>query len=61
MKGARIGARFAAFADGWQILTLAGLFAVAALLSRDTRSAGAFIGFLTAYAIFQASFVAFCM
>ena len=60
VKGDRIGNRFGAFADGWQILTLGGIFCAAALLRRDGQSAGGFVGFLAAYAIFQSAFFVFC-
>jgi NHLM bacteriocin system ABC transporter ATP-binding protein len=59
-RGERVGAHFAAFADSWRIVTLMGIFAVAILLvARDVRP-GVFIAFLVAFAIFQASFAAFC-
>ncbi len=59
-RGARVANRFSAFADPWQIITLASLFAAAALLARGDVSTGAFIGFLTAFGIFQASLISFC-
>lgn len=58
--GERIGNHFHSFADSWQILTLMGLFAVAALLASRDVPPGRFIAFLIAFAIFQASFAAFC-
>ena len=60
LRGGGIGSHFTAFADAWQIISLASLFAAAAILSHGNLSAGAFLGFLTAFAIFQGSFVAFC-
>src|SRR5205085_5030802 len=59
-RGERIGAHFAAFADGWRIVTLMGIFAVAVLLAGRDLKPGVFIAFLTAFATFQASFAAFC-
>ena len=59
-RSERIGNHFAAFADGWRILTMIGLFATAALLASGDLAAGAFIAFLIAFASFQASFTAFC-
>ncbi len=60
LRAGRVANHFLAFADAWQILTLAGLFGAAALLSASHVTAGRFIGFLAAFAIFQGSFVAFC-
>ncbi len=59
-RGERIGNHFAAFADGWQIVTMMGLFATAVLLASADLPAGAFIAFLAAFASFQASFTGFC-
>lgn len=59
-RSERIGNHFAAFADGWRILTMIGLFATAALLASGDLPAGVFIAFLIAFASFQASFTAFC-
>ncbi len=59
-KGTRIADRFATFADPWQVVTLASLFAAAALLTRADLTTGTFIGFLAAFGIFQASLVSFC-
>jgi ATP-binding cassette subfamily C protein len=58
--GERIGNHFTAFSDAWQIVTLMGLFAVAAMLAAGDVAPGAFIAFLAAFAIFQGSFTAFC-
>ncbi len=59
-RGARVANRFSAFADPWQVVTLASLFAAAALLARGNVSTGTFIGFLTAFGVFQTSLIAFC-
>jgi ATP-binding cassette subfamily C protein len=59
-RGARVANRFGAFADAWQIVTLATLFAVAGLLSAEDLPPGMFIGFLAAFGIFQGSLVSFC-
>ncbi len=58
--GARVGNQFAAFAAGWQGMTLIGLFATAALLAANEIPPGRFIAFLAAFAAFQASFTGFC-
>ncbi len=58
--GERIGNHFHSFTDAWQVVTLIGLFAVAALLAGHDVPPGTFIAFLTAFAIFQASLTAFC-
>lgn len=57
--GERVGNHFTAFADSWQLVTLIGLFAAAALLSRTTLPPGQFIAFLAAFGIFQANFTTF--
>jgi NHLM bacteriocin system ABC transporter ATP-binding protein len=59
-RAGRIGNHFTAFADSWQVITLLGLFAAAALLASAEMPPGIFIGFLAAFAIFQAAFTSFC-
>lgn len=59
-RGERIAAHFAAFADSWQVVTLMGVFAAAAVLSSDDIPPGRFIAFLAAFGVFQMSFAAFC-
>ncbi len=59
-KGEHVASHFAAFSDGWLIVTMMSLFAVAALLSASNLSAGVFIAFLAAFGSFQASFTALC-
>lgn len=59
-RGQRIGNHFAAFTDGWGIVTMMGLFAAALMLGQDPVSPGRFIAFLSAFGLFQSSFTAFC-
>lgn len=59
-RGQRVANHFDAFADGWGIVTMMGLFATAVLLAEATVSPGQFIAFLAAFGLFQASFTAFC-
>ncbi len=60
LRGERVGAHFAAFADSWSIVTLMGVFAVAILLAARDLQPGVFIAFLVAFAVFQSAFAAFC-
>jgi ATP-binding cassette subfamily C protein len=53
----RIDNHYTAFADAFQTLALAGLFAAAYHLAGQQVSAGIFIAFLAAYAAFQAAFL----
>ena len=57
-RGRQIGIHFGAFADAWGIISLITLFATAALLAEQKVPPGQFIGFLTAFAVFQGSFSA---
>ncbi len=59
-RGERVAAHFAAFADSWQVVTLMGVFAVAALLAGHAVRPGMFIAFMVAFAAFQGAFAAFC-
>ena len=52
----RINNHYMAFADAFQTLALAALFAAAFLLADEQASAGIFIAFLAAYAAFQSAF-----
>lgn len=54
---ARIETHFQAFEDGWSILSLATLFATAALLAQASLSPGQFIAFLAAFGLFQMAFI----
>lgn len=59
-KGEHVASHFSAFSDGWHVVTMMSLFAVAALLAASNLSAGVFIAFLAAFGSFQASFTTFC-
>ena len=59
-KSERIGNHFTAFADGWHIVTMMGMFATAALLAVSDVAPGAFIALLAAFGSFQASVASFC-
>jgi NHLM bacteriocin system ABC transporter ATP-binding protein len=59
-RSGKIGNHFTAFADSWQVITLLGLFAAAALLAASDVPPGLFIGFLAAFAVFQGAFTSFC-
>ena len=56
----RIEAHYRAFEDSWSLLTLAGLFATAALLAQAELSAGQLIAFLAAFGLFQGAFTQLC-
>jgi NHLM bacteriocin system ABC transporter ATP-binding protein len=59
-RAGRVANHFAAFGDGWQVVTLIGLFAAAALLAQGEVPPGRFIAVLAAFAIFQGAFTGFC-
>lgn len=56
----RIEAHYRAFEDSWSLLTMAGLFATAALLAQADLSAGQLIAFLAAFGLFQGAFTQLC-
>ncbi|MEA1051736.1 NHLP bacteriocin export ABC transporter permease/ATPase subunit [Lamprobacter modestohalophilus] len=53
----RIDNHYTAFADAYQTLALAGLFGATFLFAAQDVSAGIFIAFLSAYAVFQSAFL----
>ncbi|MFK7857072.1 MAG: ATP-binding cassette domain-containing protein [Granulosicoccus sp.] len=53
----RIGAVFSSFTGAWQIVTTIVLFAMVSTFIDNNLSAGHFIGFLTAFGIFQGAIV----
>lgn len=56
-KIGRIGGLFGAISDGWQVLTLIILFAMAVWLSTLDLAPGFFIAYLAAFGAFQGAFV----
>ena len=56
----RIEAHYTAFSGAWDILALTATFAVAGLAVGAGLSPGRFIGFITAFLVFQATFTQLC-